>query len=75
MSSDNTYFNYSTSGFHPYLKFNLSLVDYVIETAWKTVMIGHYQCSKSFNGTTAGDFAAFFHQMELFFNDKIVKRW
>lgn len=64
-----------TSGFWPYLKFNTSLVDFTIETAWKVVMIGHYQCSKSFSGLTASDFASFFHQMELLFNDKIIKRW
>jgi hypothetical protein len=57
------------------MKFNVDLVDFVIETAWKIVTIGHYYCTRSFEDSTSGDFSSFFHQMELFFNDKIVKRW
>lgn len=61
--------------FPPHLKFNASHVDFVIESAWKITMIGHYRCSKYFDDETAIDFSHFFHQIQSFFNQRIIKRW
>lgn len=61
--------------FPPHLKYNASHVDFVIECAWKITMIGHYRCSKYFDDETAIDFSHFFHQVQSFFNHRIIKRW
>lgn len=61
--------------FPPHLKWNSSQVDFVIECAWKITMIGHYRCSKYFDDETAIDFSHFFHQVQSFFNQRIIKRW
>lgn len=72
---ENEYIRNLTHNFQPHLKFNATQVDFVIESAWKIAMIGHYRCSKFFDDQTAIEFSHFFHQVQSFFNPRIVKRW
>lgn len=75
IDKENLYIKDYPNIFQPHLKFNASQVDFVIETAWKVAMIGHYRCSKYFDDQTAIEFSHFFSQIQSFFNPRIIKRW
>lgn len=56
-----------------YIKFDYDM-DFVTETAWKIVLLTHYQCGRYFNETSI-DHSHLMSKLESFFNGKIIKRW
>ncbi|CAL8139416.1 unnamed protein product [Orchesella dallaii] len=65
--------NITMIGIH--LKFNVTMLDFVVETAWKIAIMGAFRCSWYFNETSYSDFYTFSEQTRSFFNEKIKKRW
>ncbi|CAL8074666.1 unnamed protein product [Orchesella dallaii] len=54
---------------------NITDLDLVVETAWKTVMFTHYYCARHFKKENNLRFGLYQQKMEKFFNRWIQHRW